>query len=233
MINTDFPLYSLFIIIALLSNIIIILLTSKYSKIETICLLLYENTGILLGAKLLTYILNYSKYDEFDFFELGLSSYGAVIGALLFLLLFSLQFKKPFKDLLSLFIVPIPLMYAIGKIGCFLVGCCYGIKYSGIFSVVYNYSLHAPVGVSLFPIQLVESIVFLLIFIYMLNKKLQNKFNTQTIGISFIFCGLAKFILDFFRMSHQNVILSINQYISLIFIVVGFIILLSLKKNKI
>ena len=233
MINTDFPLYSLFIIIALLSNIIIILLTSKYSKIETICLLLYENTGILLGAKLLTYILNYSNYDEFDFFELGLSSYGAVIGALLFLLLFSLQFKKLFKDLLSLFIVPIPLMYAIGKIGCFLVGCCYGIKYSGIFSVVYNYSLHAPVGVSLFPIQLVESIVFLLIFIYMLNKKLQNKFNTQTIGISFILCGLAKFILDFFRMSHQNVILSINQYISLIFIVVGFIILLSLKKNKI
>ena len=61
MINTDFPLYSLFIIIALLSNIIIILLTSKYSKIETICLLLYENTGILLGAKLLTYILNYSN----------------------------------------------------------------------------------------------------------------------------------------------------------------------------
>lgn len=233
MINTDFPLYSLFIIIALLINIIIILLTSKYSKIETICLLLYENTGILLGAKLLTYILNYSKYDEFDFFELGLSSYGAVIGALLFLLLFSLQFKKPFKDLLSLFIVPIPLMYAIGKIGCFLVGCCYGIKYSGIFSVVYNYSLHAPVGVSLFPIQIVESIVFLLIFIYMLNKKLQNKFNTQTIGISFIFCGLAKFILDFFRMSHQNVILSINQYISLFFIVVGFIVLLSLKKNKI
>lgn len=233
MINTDFPLYSLFIIIALLSNIIIILLTSKYSKIETICLLLYENTGILLGAKLLTYILNYSNYDEFDFFELGLSSYGAVIGALLFLLLFSLQFKKPFKDLLSLFIVPIPLMYAIGKIGCFLVGCCYGIKYSGIFSVVYNYSLHAPVGVSLFPIQIVESIVFLLIFIYMLNKKLQNKFNTQTIGISFIFCGLAKFILDFFRMSHQNVILSINQYISLFFIVVGFIVLLSLKKNKI
>lgn len=233
MINTDFPLYSLFIIIALLSNIIIILLTSKYSKIETICLLLYENTGILLGAKLLTYILNYSNYDEFDFFELGLSSYGAVIGALLFLLLFSLQFKKSFKDLLSLFIVPIPLMYAIGKIGCFLVGCCYGIKYSGIFSVVYNYSLHAPVGVSLFPIQIVESIVFLLIFIYMLNKKLQNKFNTQTIGISFIFCGLAKFILDFFRMSHQNVILSINQYISLFFIVVGFIVLLSLKKNKI
>ena len=82
-------------------------------------------------------------------------------------------------------------MYAIGKIGCFLVGCCYGIKYSGIFSVVYNYSLHAPVGVSLFPIQLVESIVFLLIFIYMLNKKLQNKFNTQTIGISLC----VKFIL--------------------------------------
>ena len=54
MINTDFPLYSLFIIIALLSNIIIILLTSKYSKNETICLLLYENTGNLVGAKLLT-----------------------------------------------------------------------------------------------------------------------------------------------------------------------------------
>ena len=44
-------------------------------------------------------------------------------------------------------------MYSIGKIGCLLVGCCYGIEYSGPFSIVYNYSYSDIVGVRLFPIQ--------------------------------------------------------------------------------
>ena len=61
-------------------------------------------------------------------------------------------------------------MYAVGKIGCFFAGCCYGIEYNGFLNVTYNYSAIAPKGISLFPIQLLESIVFLIIFLYTFIK---------------------------------------------------------------
>lgn len=235
MFNTKFPFYSFMILLALFSNIIVVFKTSKkykYDVTEIICLLLYENTGIIGGAKILSYVESYKELNgKFDFITLGLSSYGAVIGALLFILLFSFQFKKNLKELLYIFMPSLPLMYAIGKIGCFLVGCCYGIEYNGIFRVMYNYSLSAPKGVYLFPVQIVETICFIVIFIYMIIKHYKNEFNTITLGKSFIICGINKFMLDYFRMSHKNIFLSTNQIISILFILIGLLIIgMNLKK---
>lgn len=233
MFNTKVPIYSLTIFISLLSNLVILLILSKkynYTKKEIIRLLLYENVGIIVGAKMLSFFQYYSQYNgEFNFMSIGLSSYGAVIGGILFLLLFCFRYKKSLKELLYIFMTSVPLMYAIGKIGCFLVGCCHGIEYDGIFSVVYKFSSSVSSDISLFPIQIVETTVFLLIFIYMFIKQLKGQFNLKTLGISFILCGLAKFLLDFLRMSHNGIILSLNQYLSIIFVFIGVVIYL---KNK-
>lgn len=226
MFNTKVPLYGIIILLALIFNIITSSVLAKkhnFDVTELISMLLYENIGIILGAKILTYIEHYKELD-FNLLKLGLSSYGGVIGAIVFLLLFAFQFKKSVKKLLFIFMPSIPLMYAIGKIGCFLVGCCYGIEYTGIGNIVYKYSIVAPLNVKLFPVQIVETIVFALIFIYMLNKSLKNQFTYKVLGISFILCGISKFLLDFLRMSHFNKIISFTQIISILFIVIGMFI---------
>ena len=227
MFNVNFPFYSMAIILALISNIIVVTFLYKkynYSSKEIICLLLYENIGIISGAKILSYVLSYSKLNnEFNFINLGLTSYGAIFGALLFIILFCWQFKKSFKDTLFIFIPSMPLMYSIGKIGCFLVGCCYGIKYNGIFNIMYKYSTEAPNNVYLFPVQIVEALVFFIIFVYLIIKHKKNKFNLKTLGIAFISCGISKYILDFFRMSHTK-LFSFNQIVSILFVIVGIII---------
>lgn len=233
MFNTKIPLYGIMILLALVANVIISSVLAKkynFNSTEVICLLLYENIGIILGAKILTYIEHYKEL-EFDLLKLGVSSYGAVIGAIIFLLLFAFQFKKSIKDILFIFMPSIPLMYAIGKIGCFLVGCCHGIEYTGIGSVVYKYSKVAPLNLKLFPVQIVETIVFTLIFIYMIKKSLKNNFNIKTLGISFILCGISKFLLEFLRMSHVGKIISFTQTISILFIIIG-IIIVGLKRKK-
>ncbi len=222
MFNTKFPIYAFTILIALISNIIVVLFTSKKSKFtkkEILCMLIYENIGIVIGAKIFTFLLNPEK--GFNFNKLGLSSYGALFGSILFLLLFSFQFKKSIKKIITIFAPSFPLMYSIGKVGCFIVGCCYGIKYNGFGKVVYHYSKIAPNGVTLFPIQLVESVLFLLIFIYMLNCYVKKKRNEKTILNAVIMCSSAKFIFDFFRMSHVYVLISINQIISVCFIIIS------------
>lgn len=124
------------------------------------------------------------------------------------------------------------LMYAIGKLGCFFVGCCHGIKYNGIFNVVYNYSLVALKGISLFPIQIVEFFVFIIIFIIFFLKTRKHKCNTRDIALLFIICGSSKFLLDYLRISHIRKILSVNQFISILFVIVGILLLLKNKKNK-
>lgn len=201
----------------------------KYSNYEIGCLLAYELFGIILGAKLLTYITDFNRCKSISFLKIGLSSYGAVIGAFLMLFIYQLQFKKDKKVLLINCMLPLPLMYSVGKIGCFIAGCCYGIEYSGPFNIVYNNSLDAPSGVSLFPIQFLESVVFLFIFVCLyFNKKLSD---INKCGLILIICGSAKFLLDFLRASHTNTILSVNQMISIIIAIIGLLILITNKTS--
>jgi phosphatidylglycerol:prolipoprotein diacylglycerol transferase len=234
MINTSINLYGSMLLLAIISNVVVIIILSKkysFSKMEVVSMLIYENIGIVTGGKIFTYITNYKEYNgQFDFLQLGFSSYGGLIGALLFLILFSFQFKKNLKVILYIFMTPIPLIYSIGKIGCFLVGCCHGIEYSGIGSVTYNYSRVVSSNVSFFPVQILETIAFLLIFIYLFCKNVKGKFNIKILGIGFILSGIAKFFLDFFRISHIGKIFSLNQIISLLFIIIGLYLCL---KNKI
>lgn len=234
MFDTNVPLYGFAILLSLIVNIFVVFKLSKkynYNKNEIVALLLYENVGIIGGAKIFTFIQNYDKLNgQFDFLSLGLSSYGAVIGAMLFLLLFCIQFKKSIKELLYIFIPSIPLMYGIGKIGCFLVGCCYGIEYNGFLNVIYKYSKSAPKNIPLFPIQIVETIVFISIFIYMMVQHKKDKFDLKVVGISFILSGLFKFLLEFLRHSHIGKIISSTQMISIVFIIIGIFIIIYNKR---
>lgn len=236
MIDTDLPIYPIFIFISLVANIIIILITYKkfnFTLKETVCLLLYENAGIIIGAKLLNFFQNYDKYNgEFNFLETGISSYGAIIGALIFFLLFAVQFKKNLKDIVSLFIPSIPLMYSISKLSCLVTGCCYGIRYNGIGSIRYLYSHEAPYNVNLFPVQLVESITFFLIFLYIFNIAMKNKFNQKYIAITIILCSTTKFILDFFRSSDYNTLISSNKIIGVFFFIIGLFLYINHEKKQ-
>lgn len=222
MVNTNIQLYSICIILSFIVNAVIIFLLNKRQEKYVGYMLIYENIGFIYGGKLFTYLTNLDKYDSFDFLNIGFSSLGSLIGGLLFLLLFCIQFKKDIKRTMKMFIITIPLMYSIGKIGCFLVGCCYGIEYNGIGNIVYKYASESINGIHLFPIQLVESIVFLIIFILSITRK----YNTNFI---ILISSFSKFILDFLRSGHTNTFVSVNQLVCLIFIIVSIIMI---RKNN-
>lgn len=233
MFNVKISLYGIFIIISILSGMFIVYKNSRnldFKSEEIFGLLIYIVVGIIFGAKYFTFFTNLNNFkDNFNFVQLGLSSYGAVIGVIVMVFFFSKQFHKNLKDLIYALMPAIPLMYGIGKIGCFLSGCCYGIEYSGFLSVSYRYSFSAPDGVQLFPVQLLEAVIFMLIFIFMYLKVNKNKSNYFTIGQFFIVCGISKFLLDYLRMSHIGKIFSINQIVSLFFIIIGLYLILMCK----
>lgn len=235
MINTKIPLYGLFLLMGIICGMIVSYKNAKFlkiDKIQKIALIIYIFLGTIYGGKYFTYFTHLSEYEKFDFMKLGFSSYGEVIGILILLFIYSKQYKVKYKELIQVIIPGISLMYSFGKIGCFLAGCCHGIVYSGLFSITYRYSIIAPNGVGLFPVQLIEAILFMIIFIVLEFLFIKAKTN-YLIGLSFIVCGFTKFILDYFRISHSDVLLSINQIVSLIFILIGFFIIVIKYKNKI
>ena len=233
MINTKIPVYGIFVVTGILSGLYIIykkVKTLNYKKEENYGLILYILLGTLFGAKYFTLLTNFNKYkDNIDFNKIGLSSYGAAIGILILLIIFAKQYKKNFKELINNILPAIPLMYGISKIGCFLAGCCYGIKYNGPLSITYKYSLSAPKNISLFPIQIIETITFILIYLYISKKKKENK---NIISITLLFCGLAKFLLDYLRINHIGKILTINQIVSIPFIITGLILYFKEKSKN-
>lgn len=224
MINTKIPLYGILVVTGILSGLYIMyknVKTLNYKKEENYGLILYILLGTLFGAKYFTLLTNFNKYkNNIDFNKIGLSSYGAAIGIIILLIIFAKQYKKNFKELINNILPAIPLMYGISKIGCFLAGCCYGIKYNGPLSITYKYSLSAPKNISLLPIQIIETITFILIYLYISKKKKENK---NIIGITPLLCGLSKFLLDYLRMNHIDKILTVNQIVSIPFIIIGLI----------
>ncbi len=217
--------YGISLVLSILFGALYIFLNIRkdgYKDIENNILffILYFALIIFLG-KIFT-IITSSK--ELTLSNAGFSSYGGAIGAILASIIFEKIISHD-KKLIKYTIISLPLTYSIGKIGCFLGGCCYGIPYNGLLSVTYTNGLNIP----LFPIQLLESIVFLIIFI-ILNKLKNNK---NIIYITIIISALAKFLLDFLRYDHLTKTITVNQIFSIILIFIILIILLFQNKKAI
>lgn len=225
------------ILLSLTANVIVVALISKKYSIarkEIICLLIYENIGIIIGAKIVNFLLNYNRLGgRFDFSSLGFAAYGAAIGAILSLVLFGLKFNIALDEILYIFMPSMSLMYGIGKIGCFFTGCCHGIRYDGLGSVVYNYSNSAPENVRLFPIQIIEALLFFIIFVYMIIQTNKKHFNLNTVGVSIVLCGSSKFLLEYLRASHRGMFISANQIISLVCFCIGMIFCIKYKGDNV
>ena len=185
------------------------------------------------GEKLYSYLSNPTNYNyQFNILKVGFSSVGAVIGIIIMPILYIKLFKSNIKTLTETFICSIPLIYSIGKIACFLTGCCYGINYNGPFSITYHYSPDNNNGISLFPIQLLESIVFFIIFLITFRIVIKDKINNKSVGIITILIFISKFLLDFLRYTHMKKLISFNQIMCIPFILFGLI-LIFFKKDYI
>jgi phosphatidylglycerol:prolipoprotein diacylglycerol transferase len=129
----------------------------------------------------------------------------------------------------------VPLIHAFGRIGCFCAGCCYGIPYEGTCHVVFEKSQVAPLGISLFPVQLVESGINILLFILLeiiVRKTKDIRISLATYMLGY---GIMRFCLEFLRGDTIRGFLwnlSTSQWISLLLIAGAMILLFCKRKVK-
>lgn len=193
---------------------------------------LYGIIGVVVGGKIVYLIINtpliIEKWDilishpEYlvSLFTAGFVFYGGLAGALLGILIYCKTYRLETKKILFCILPAVPLVHAFGRIGCFMAGCCYGIEYQGAGSVVFKNSVAggAPRGIPLFPVQILEVAVNLVIFAVLVIMMRNAKNLNQTLTAYAILYAISRFLLEFLRGDVERGYLwnlSTSQWISL------------------
>lgn len=93
---------------------------------------------------------------------------GLFFSAFLFYAIGKVFHKNP-RDCCEVGLISLNVFMIFSKTGCFFAGCCHGVPYSGLFSVIYPNGSHAILTRSpLFPIQALEVLVRILLLALML-----------------------------------------------------------------
>lgn len=190
--------------------------------------------GGIIGARLFFIFANFSYFvlNPLEIVMLqkgGLSWQGSIIFGAVVLIVFIKVNKLKILEVLDVVAPYIALGQAIGRIGCFLNGCCYGRHWDlGIYFPLHLDRLH--------PTQLYSS--FGLLTIFFVLKKFRKTQTVQGV-VFFTYLLLAsglRFVIEFFRADHEMFFwnLSIYQVICLMFILIGVYanILLKSKSRK-
>jgi phosphatidylglycerol---prolipoprotein diacylglyceryl transferase len=175
------------------------------------------NLGILvvlfgiLGAKILYIVNDWSYYTSHpgEIFSLGTLQAGGVFsGGLLAALIAAAWYMRrhnmPALGTCDAFSPGLALGHAIGRVGCFAAGCCYGKPTEHFWGVTFTNPLaHAwvgtPLGVPLEPTQLFESAVELVNFFVLMWMLKRKKFDGQVFGAYLFLYGVARYFLEFIR----------------------------------
>lgn len=202
------------------------------------------NFGILVvlcgivGAKILYIVNDWGYYTShpseiFSFATLqagGVFS-GGLIGAFIAAFWYIRKNRMPALATCDAFAPGLALGHAIGRVGCFAAGCCYGKPTNHFWGVTFTSPLAqawvgTPLNQALEPTQLFESAVELANFFILMWLLKRKKFDGQVFGSYLFLYGIARFFLEFIRDDPGRGevfggIMTGTQLISLLLVVMG------------
>ena len=196
----------------------------------------------IVGSRLLYVLISYGDYlvrpwAIFKLWEGGLVFYGGFVLALMVGIWYLDRHRLPLWKTADIWAAPLALGHAVGRLGCFAAGCCYG-KPTGVpWSVTFTdpQSL-AILGVPLHPVQLYEAFANLLLFIFLCLYRPYRRFEGQIFWLYVLVYSVIRFVLEFFRGDLRGFFipsyLSTSQGFSMVFAAASLVMLLRLGRKK-
>lgn len=205
----------------------------------------------VVGSRLLYVFFHLDQYsnplDIFALWQGGATFYGGFILAVAAAYFWVQKNGIPFLKIADIMAPSIALGLVFTRVGCFLSGCCFGTPTDMPWGVVFPPD--SPAGaaamvtaqelgvdqVALHPAQVYSSIKGLLIFVALMALQPRLKKRGTTFGLLLVLYGIGRFTIDFFRYYETNAqvlgVLSFNQVISVVLIVIGLFLLLRREKT--
>jgi phosphatidylglycerol---prolipoprotein diacylglyceryl transferase len=169
----------------------------------------YVLIGGLVGAKLMLVLVEYKYYlqnpaELWTIFQSGGVFYGGLLGALPVAWWYARRHGLDGWRTADVLAPGVAIGQAIGRLGCFAAGCCYGKVCSRPWAVTFHdpYASRAvgtPIEVALHPTQLYESGAVLIIFLGLLWLAGRKKFNGQVALVYLALYAVTRFVIEFYR----------------------------------
>lgn len=201
---------------------------------------IYMIFGALIVSKLWWVLSDWRYYtaNPADIFSLNTfqsagTFYGGFLGALLTVFWYARAQKLPLLPVLDISAASLPLAHAIGRLGCFAAGCCFGKPTALPWGVRFTDEVAArlagtPLHTPLHPTQLYEAAAEFLNFLLLRWAGARQKFPGQILGAYCMLYGFERAIIEFFRgdpgrtmMFHDAI--SLMQIVSAALVLAGVI----------
>jgi phosphatidylglycerol:prolipoprotein diacylglycerol transferase len=260
--------YGLMLTIAfIVGTIMTINYAKKYGKQDGITsenildIIVFIIIGAIIGARLMYVALKLDEYLVYDiagtadaeqkifnlkmtlskmiaFTQGGLSVHGGVLGAMISAGIYTKAKKLPYWKIADLTAPAIALGAAIGRIGCFLNGCCYGIacKDPTWYTVIFQPSEHSDVTAEpRHPAQLYMMVLNIIVFLLIRNKFKTKKFDGHVFLLWLGYFAIARFIQEFSRYKASSEVMfkwfTVAQVASFFIALIAIIIIAEMKKR--
>lgn len=195
---------------------------------------LYILAASLVGSKLLMVITewddfrgDWSRILSFDFLRSGGVYFGGFLAAVLASLVLMRRYKLPWRRTADAFAPGVALGHAVGRLGCFSAGCCWGKPTDSWIGVRFTEKASeltgVPFDVALVPTQLIEALANLLIFFFLLWVWRRRRFYGQVIYAYLMVYSVTRFTIEIWRDDPRGSLLglSTSQLISIALFLLG------------
>ncbi len=198
--------------------------------------------GGILGSRLVFVVLDWSSFARqplhiLYFWEGGLSFHGAVIGGGLAVALVAGRKGIPFLRIADVLAPGVALAYAVGRIGCFLGGCCYGVPtdvpWACSFQDPFNPHVHTPPS---HPTQIYASLSNLLIFAVLARLQKPPHPEGRIFWAYLVLYGVYRFVVEFWRIGATSSVVALGlsdaQWVSVAMILIGGAMLIKARRHS-
>lgn len=194
--------YGLFVAIAFVAATVLIVRDARkfnLSRDDAFDCVILMFAGSLIGARVLFVIINWEYFLSnfagiFRVYEGGLAFQGGLIGGAIAVIATSVIKKLPLRKIGDLLAPYIALGQSIGRIGCFLNGCCYGRAISSGLGVTFPKET-----VMRIPVQIYSSLALLAVFVILIIIREKRRFDGAVFSVYLVLYGILRFFMDFAR----------------------------------
>jgi len=225
-----------------------ILVAIKIGKAQGIKSHLVMDMGLIMillaiiGSRLAYVLMNFSHYRTHPMAILRIWEGGLVFsgGIVAVALVMSWYFKRHHLSLWTmgdLWAPSIAIGQGIGRIGCFMAGCCYGKPTDLKWGVVFTHpNSLAPQNISLHPTQVYASLSGLIIFVVLIILHTKKQFEGQVFLWFLILHSTARLLVERFRGDDLGSVLgtemSATQLVTTLILLASVVTLFVLKPKE-
>ncbi len=181
---------------------------------------IYCALAAIAGAKLMMFVVDHEYYAQHPGEIFSISTlraggvfYGGLLAALAVSVWYMRKTKLPGWKTADVFAPAIALGHGIGRIGCFMAGCCWGVECDRPWAVTFTSPVAhelvgVPLNVRIHPTQLYEAFAEFVIFGLLYWRIRKPHGQGGIIGMYLMLYSAARFTVEFFRVHEQGNLLN-------------------------